>query len=75
MDYQLNDIVEMKKQHPCKKSNQWKIVRMGADIKIKCLGCNAIVMFSRRDFEKRLKKRGQVEMVQHGLQKFYQIKD
>ena len=54
--YQLNDIVEMKKQHPCKKSNQWKIVRMGADIKIKCLGCNAIVMFSRRDFEKRLKK-------------------
>ena len=36
--------------HPCKKSNQWKIVRMGADIKIKCLGCNAIVMFSRRDF-------------------------
>ena len=56
MDYQLNDIVEMKKQHPCKKSNQWKIVRMGADIKIKCLGCNAIVMFSRRDFEKRLKK-------------------
>ena len=46
----------MKKQHPCKKSNQWKIVRMGADIKIKCLGCNAIVMFSRRDFEKRLKK-------------------
>ena len=37
MDYQLNDIVEMKKQHPCKKSNQWKIVRMGADIKIKCL--------------------------------------
>ena len=52
MDYQLNDIVEMKKQHPCKKSNQWKIVRMGADIKIKCLGCNAIVMFSRRDFKK-----------------------
>ena len=49
-------IVEMKKQHPCKKSNQWKIIRMGADIKIKCLGCNAIVMFSRRDFEKRLKK-------------------
>ena len=55
MDYQLNDIVEMKKQHPCKKSNQWKIVRMGADIKIKCLGCNAIVMFSRRDFEKRFR--------------------
>ena len=48
MEYNLNDIVEMKKQHPCKKSNQWKI--------IKCLGCGAIIMFSRRDFEKRLKK-------------------
>lgn len=56
MEYDLNDIVEMKKQHPCKKSNQWKIIRMGADIKIKCLGCGAIIMFSRRDFEKRLKK-------------------
>ena len=27
--YETGDIVEMKKQHPCKKSNQWKIVRMG----------------------------------------------
>ena len=25
MEYNLNDIVEMKKQHPCKKSNQWQI--------------------------------------------------
>ena len=56
MEYGLNDIVEMKKQHPCKKSNQWKIVRMGADIKIKCLGCNAIVMLPREKFNKRLKK-------------------
>ena len=29
---------------------------MGADIKIKCLGCGAIIMFTRPDFEKRLKK-------------------
>lgn len=56
MEYGLNDIVEMKKQHPCKKSNLWKIIRMGADIKIKCMGCGTIIMFSRRDFEKRLKK-------------------
>lgn len=56
MEYNLNDIVEMKKQHPCKKSNQWQIIRMGADIKIRCLGCGAIIMFPRRDFEKRLKK-------------------
>ena len=55
-DYELNDIVEMKKQHPCKKSNQWQIVRMGVDIKIKCLGCGAVVMLERPYFEKRLKK-------------------
>ena len=56
MEYKLNDIVEMKKPHPCKISNQWQIIRMGADIKIKCLGCGAFVMFSRREFEKKLKK-------------------
>lgn len=56
MNYHLHDIVEMKKQHPCKKSNQWEIVRVGVDIKVKCLGCGAVIMFSRPDFEKRLKK-------------------
>jgi len=53
--YDLNDIVEMKKQHPCGE-NQWKIIRMGMDIRIKCLGCNHRVMLSRRDFDKRIKK-------------------
>ena len=43
----------MKKQHPCKKSKYWQIIRLGADIKIKCMGCGAIVMFARRDFEKK----------------------
>lgn len=56
MEYDLNSIVELKKDHPCKKSKQWQIVRMGADIKIKCLGCNAIVMLPREKFNKRLKK-------------------
>jgi len=53
--FDLNDIVEMKKQHPCGE-NRWKIIRMGMDIRIKCLGCNHRVMLSRRDFVKRLKK-------------------
>ncbi|MFV0395638.1 MAG: DUF951 domain-containing protein [Coprobacillaceae bacterium] len=56
MEYSLHDVVEMKKAHPCKKSLHWEIIRMGADIKVKCLGCGAIIMFTRRDFEKRLKK-------------------
>ncbi|MCH4208254.1 MAG: DUF951 domain-containing protein [Solobacterium sp.] len=54
--YGLNDIVEMKKEHPCHKSKYWKIIRMGADIKIKCQGCGAVVMFPRHEFEHKLKK-------------------
>ena len=34
----LNDIVEMKKQHPCG-TNRWQVIRLGADIKIKCCHC------------------------------------
>jgi hypothetical protein len=56
MNYELNDIVEMKKDHPCKKSKEWKIIRMGADIKIQCLGCNSIVMMPREKFNKKIKK-------------------
>jgi hypothetical protein len=56
VEYGLDDIVEMKKEHPCYKSKQWKIIRMGADIKIKCLGCGAAIMFDRSEFEKKLKK-------------------
>lgn len=55
-NYDLGTVVEMKKQHPCRKSQYWEIVRMGVDIKIKCLGCGAIVMLERPYFEKRLKK-------------------
>ena len=56
MEYDLNDIVEMKKEHPCHKSKQWKIIRMGADIRIKCLGCGTRILFPRSEFEKKLKK-------------------
>ena len=49
MEYELNDIVEMKKQHPCG-TNRWQITRMGADIKIKCLRCDNNIMMPRREF-------------------------
>lgn len=54
--YDLDDIIEMKKEHPCHKSKQWKIIRMGADIRIKCLGCGASVLMPRSKFEKKLKR-------------------
>ncbi|HIV82738.1 MAG TPA: DUF951 domain-containing protein [Candidatus Salinicoccus merdavium] len=54
-EYELNDIVEMKKQHPCG-SSDFQITRMGADIKIKCTECARTIMMTRRDFEKRMKR-------------------
>lgn len=51
----LNDIVEMKKPHPCGE-NRWKIIRMGMDIRIKCLGCDRSVLIPRNEFAKKLKK-------------------
>ena len=55
-EYGLGDTVEMKKEHPCHKSKYWKVTRMGADIKIKCQGCGAVIMFPRHEFERKLKK-------------------
>ncbi|AVP55837.1 hypothetical protein K144313037_25300 [Clostridium tetani] len=53
--FDLGDIVEMKKGHPCGSKN-WQIIRMGADIKIKCCGCERIIMLPRSKFEKSIKK-------------------
>jgi hypothetical protein len=54
-EFNLGDIVETRKGHPCG-SNNWEIIRLGADIKIKCVGCGRIVMLPRIKFEKSVKK-------------------
>ncbi len=54
-EIRLGDTVQMRKTHPCG-SEQWSVIRIGADIKIKCLGCGRIVMMDRADFVKRRKK-------------------
>lgn len=53
--FKLNDIVIMKKPHACG-TNEWKIIRMGVDIKIKCINCGREVMIDRLEFTKKLKK-------------------
>ncbi len=55
MDYHIGDKVILKKGHPCG-TNQWEIIRVGADFKLKCTGCGRIVMVPRKTFEKSLKK-------------------
>lgn len=54
-EYKLNSIVTMKKPHPCG-TNEWEIIRLGADIKIKCCKCERTIMMPRIDFNKKLKK-------------------
>lgn len=54
MDYEVGMKVVMKKGHPCG-TNQWEIVRVGMDFKIRCLGCQRVVMLPRKKFEKNLK--------------------
>ena len=51
----LGDLVQMRKTHPCG-SDRWTVIRVGADIKIRCSGCSRIVMMDRADFMKRMKK-------------------
>lgn len=53
--FNIDDNVVMKKPHPCG-SYEWKILRIGADFKIKCLKCGHIVLLSRSKFEKSFKK-------------------
>lgn len=53
--FELGDVVQMKKGHPCG-SDTWEVIRLGADIKIKCTGCNRIVMLPRSKFVKDAKK-------------------
>ncbi|PWI56841.1 DUF951 domain-containing protein [Sulfoacidibacillus thermotolerans] len=45
----------MKKPHPCG-ANEWQIIRMGMDIRIKCVQCGRSVLLTRREFERSLKK-------------------
>lgn len=53
--YNLADTVLMKKPHACK-TNNWEILRLGADIRLKCMGCGHIVMMQRSKFAHNLKK-------------------
>lgn len=53
--YKLNDKVVMKKPHACQ-TNEWQIVRMGVDIKLKCVNCGREIMMERLEFERKLKK-------------------
>lgn len=51
----VGDIVKMKKVHPCG-NDEWEVLRVGMDIRIKCLKCGRMVLMPRPKFEKGMKK-------------------
>ena len=55
MELHLHDMVELKKEHPCG-SRRWEVMRVGMDIKLRCLGCGQEVMAPRRKVEKSIKR-------------------
>jgi len=58
MDIRIDDVVQMRKPHPCGGA-EWVVTRVGADIGIRCLTCGRWVMMPRSKFEKQVKKRVQ----------------
>lgn len=54
VEIHLGDIVRLRKKHPCG-SFEWKVVRLGTDIGLVCLGCERKIMLPRGEFNKRLK--------------------
>ena len=55
MDVRLNDVLTMKKEHPCG-SKTWLVLRTGADFKLRCTGCGHELMLPRSKAEKSIRK-------------------
>ena len=55
MDIQVGNIVKLKKQHPCG-NFEWEVLRVGADFRLKCLGCGHQIMIARKLVEKNVKE-------------------
>ena len=55
MDIRLEDIVRLKKPHPCG-SSEWRILRTGIDFRMRCEGCGHEVMLPREKLEKRIRR-------------------
>ena len=54
MDFEIGQVIKLKKPHPCG-VNEWEIIRVGADFRLKCRGCAHQVMVTRKLVEKNFK--------------------
>ncbi len=55
LDIRLGDVVRLRKSHPCGGSD-WEVVRLGADIGLRCLKCSHRVLIDRAVLERRIKQ-------------------
>lgn len=55
MNVEVGDIVKLKKQHPCG-SYDWKVLRVGMDFRLKCVGCEHMIMVPRNKIMKNIKE-------------------
>jgi hypothetical protein len=53
-ELQMNDVLRLRKPHPCGNTD-WVVVRLGADIGLKCLGCGRRILLPRREVARRMK--------------------
>ena len=54
-DYKVGDVIRLKKSHPCG-SDEWEILRVGADFRLKCMGCQKQVMLPRAQVRKNVRE-------------------
>ncbi|HSV30875.1 MAG TPA: DUF951 domain-containing protein [Atribacteraceae bacterium] len=52
---EIDDVLTLKKGHPCG-SREWRVVRIGLDIGMRCVGCGRFVMVPRRELERKIRE-------------------
>jgi hypothetical protein len=53
LDIAVGDVIRLRRRHPCG-TDTWQVTRIGADIGIRCQGCERRVLIERRGLERRL---------------------
>jgi hypothetical protein len=54
MEIAVNDVVRLRKKHPCG-GDEWRVMKLGVDIRIQCLKCHRLVLLERGTLERRIK--------------------
>jgi len=52
---ELDDILQLRKKHPCG-SDLWKVVSLGVDVRLECLGCGRVVSIDREKIDRKVKR-------------------